>query len=268
MNSFQKWVLRRLLKENCPVSFPRSGPGAKAINCFAIYLYDGNIPLMCVDTITEYGLEGKYWNVDRFQYEATIPFNAINLLTFQILHFKGVYQTRYENFQDYVLTGISQIYRLNILKDKLLNFIVNKRTYILPTRSKILEILVERAITGNNSPFSNNEILCYIFNEQIYRSNQYGKLSELLSLYISSLCESEDLARVDAIRHKITGRALATVDKDKQKEKMHNDSMNLNNMMVIFTFILAITSIPYDLIWKVIEGQKWIDLLLFVMERG
>lgn len=61
MNKITKWILSRLLNQPCPIQIPRSGELGKQVNCYSISIYNGDVPIMLVNSIEENGLNGNHF---------------------------------------------------------------------------------------------------------------------------------------------------------------------------------------------------------------
>ncbi|ELA8171978.1 hypothetical protein ACPV4W_22640 [Vibrio diabolicus] len=260
IKKFESKIIEKLLQKPCPVSIPRSGDRGKAVNCYSISLYAGDIPLLLVDEVTRHGFGGMYFESDRFKSKVCIPFSLTYGVTVRIEHYYGLYTHTYNSVIDYCLHEWTGFYKVQTFcawaKHAIPQFVFNKVPLQLPSRMKILEKIIAKQSVAPNKAFSSLDIMSYVYGLRWYLHPQKTEVRQKMDLYLDSFVASGELLKF-ASDYKITGQAVATLEKYQiEVSRAKSDRIN-QKMIIVLTIILAIFA---GLQAKIIETSYKINL--------
>jgi hypothetical protein len=262
MNKFTKWILSRLLNKPCPYEFPRSGESGKQVNCYSISIYDGDAPIMLVNSIEENGLTGKHFVGGRFVKDAVIPFLLYSGLSLRIEHHHGLVTHTYNGVWNYILHEWTWFYKLEsiytLAKNSVPQYFFNKKTLQLPKRMKVLENIIAKQSEEPHKSFSSLDLMSYMYSIRWYLHPQKTQLRKKMDLYLSSFVSSGELkysgSRLNFI---ITGKAIATLEQYEIETARAKSVKAANSWILRLTAILAFfTAFQSGLI----KSPVWIDL--------
>lgn len=243
MMKYKTKIIEKLLHKSCPASIPRSGDKGKAVNCYSISLYAGDIPLLLVDDINQHGFVGMYFESDRFNSRVSIPFSLMYGVSVRIEHYYGLYTHTYSSTIDYCLHEWTGFYIVQTFfawaRHAIPQFVFNKVPLQLPSRMKILEKVIAKQSAAPNNVFSALDIMSYTYGLRWYLHPQKTEVRQKMNLYLDSFVASGELLKV-ASDYKITGQAIATLEKYQiEVARAKSDSRN-QKAIVVLTTVLAI----------------------------
>lgn len=261
MNKIEKWILARLLTKPCPTIIPRTGEKGKQIDCYSISLYEGESPILLVDSINNRSINGKHFEGGGFHTVASIPFNLSSGLCLQIEHYHGLVTHTYSGIIDYALHEYTLFYKLQsiyaLAKHSVPQFFFNKKKLQLPTRMQILEKVIAKQADEPSKPFSTLDLLSYMYSLRWYLHPQKAELSKKMDLYLASFEASGELRKDGGgIGYFITGKAIATLEKYQIETARAKDAKSSNSWMLRLTAILAFFAAFQSGIFK---SPAWID---------
>ncbi|MDN2663631.1 hypothetical protein OW492_09590 [Psychromonas sp. 14N.309.X.WAT.B.A12] len=262
MNKFTKWILNRLLKKPCPVQTPRSGQSGKNINCYSISIYDGDSPIMLVNSIESNGITGSHFEGGGFRTEAIIPFLLYPGLRLRIEHYHGLVTHTYKGVCDYMLHEWTWFYKLQsfyvLAKHSVPQYFFNKKNLQLPKRMKVLESIIVKQSEDPHKSFSSLDLMSYMYSIRWYLHPQKTEMRKKMDLYLSSFVASGELknngSSFDFI---ITGKAIATLEQYQIETARAKSAKSANSWMLRLTAILAFFAAFQS---GVIVSPAWIDL--------
>ncbi|HIC8839595.1 hypothetical protein [Aeromonas sp. FDAARGOS 1405] len=262
MNKITKYILSKLLNQPCPIQIPRSGELGKQVNCYSISIYNGDVPIMLVNSIEENGLNGNHFEGGGFCTEAVIPFSLYSGLSLRVDHYHGLVTHTYNGVLDYILhewTGLYKLQSIYILaKHSVPQYFFNKRNLQLPKRMKILESIVSRQSEEPHKSFSSLDLMSYIYSIRWYLHPQKTELRKKMDLYLSSFVASGELKNNgSSFEFIITGKAIATLEQYQIETARAKSAKSANSWMLRLTAILAFFAAFQS---GLIKSPVWIDL--------
>lgn len=262
MNKVTKWILIRLLRKPCPVKIPRTGESGKQVNCYSIGLYEGDIPIMLVNSIEENGLNGKHFDGGGFRTDAVIPFSLYSGLNLRIEHYYGLVTHTYKGVWDYIFHEWTWLYKLKTIyvlaKHSIPQYFFNKRNLQLPKRMKVLESIIAKQSEEPYKSFSSRELMSYMYSIRWYLHPQQTKQLKKMDLYLSSFVSSGELKNQNGnFNFIITGKAIATLERYQIETARAKSAKSANTWMLRLTAILAFFAAFQS---GLIQSPPWIDL--------
>lgn len=262
MNNLQKWILKRLLRKPCPTQIPRSGESGKTANCYSVSLYEGDTPILLVESIDGRSINGSHFEGGGFQVEASVPFSFLYGVTIRIEHYHGLVTHTYTGLIDYVFHEWTQLYKLqsiyHLSKHLVPQFFFNKKRLQLPTRMAILEKIIAKQSEDPDKSFGSLDLMSYMYSLRWYLHPKRSELRKKMDLYLSSFEASGELRRKGGSQeYFITGKAIATLEQYQIETARAQDAKSSNSWMLRLTAVLAFfAAFQSDLI----KSPAWIDL--------
>jgi len=262
MNKFTKGVLNRLLKKPCPVQIPRSGELGKQINCYSISIYEGDSPVMLVNSIESSGIAGSHFESCGFRTEATIPFTLYPGLCLRIEHYHGLVTHSYKGIFDYILHEWTFFYKLQstyvLAKHSVPQFFFNKKKLQLPQRMKILESIIAKQSAEPHKSFCSLDLMSYMYSMRWYLHPQKTEMRKKMDLYLSSFEASGELKNhSSSFDYIITGKAIATLEQYQIETARAKSAKSVNSWMLRLTAVLAFFAAFQS---GLMVSPAWIDL--------
>jgi len=262
MNKLTKWILKRLLAKPCPIQIPRSGESGKQVNCYSISLYEGDSPILLVNSIEDNGIAGSHFEGGGFRTEAEIPFTLSSGLHIRIKHYHGLVTHTYSGVIDYILHEWSMFYKLQsiyfLAKHSVPQFFFNKKKLQLPKRMHILESIIAKQSDEPHKSFSSLDLMSYMYSIRWYLHPQTTEMRKKMDLYLSSFSASGELKNSGgSFDYIITGKAIATLEKYQIETARAKSAKSANSWMLRLTAILTFFAAFQS---GLIVSPAWIDL--------
>lgn len=262
MNKVTKWILSRLLTKPCPVQIPRTGESGKQVNCYSISIYEGDAPIMLVNSIEENGLNGNHFEGGGFRTDAVIPFSLYAGLNLRIEHYHGLVTHTYNGAWDYIIHEWTRFYKLQsiyaLAKHSVPQYFFNKKTLQLPKRMKVLESIIAKQSEEPNKSFSSLDLMSYMYSIRWYLHPQKAELRKKMDLYLSSFVSSGELKNQGgSFDFIITGKAIATLEQYQIETARAKSAKSASSWMLRLTAILAFFAAFQS---GLIKSPVWIDL--------
>jgi hypothetical protein len=262
MNKVTKWILKRLLNKPCPVQIPRNGESGKQINCYSISIYEGDSPIMLVNSIESRGITGSHFEGGGFRTEAIIPFSLYLGLRLKIEHYHGLVTHTYQGVWDYILHEWTWFYKLQsiyaLAKHYVPQYFFNKKKLQLPQRMKILESIIAKQSEEPHKSFSSLDLMSYMYSIRWYLHPQRTEMRKRMDLYLSSFKASGELkTHGSSFDFIITGKAIATLEQYQIETARAKSAKSANSWMLKLTAILAFFAAFQS---GLIVSPAWIDL--------
>ncbi len=244
MNSYQINIIQKLLRKPCPVRIPRTGDDGKVVNCYSISLYAGDTPLLLVDEVNNDGFVGSYFESNRFNPRASLPFALMYGVTIRIEHYHGLYTHVYQGVFDYCWHEWTGFYKvqsfLSSMKHQVPQFFFNKKTLQLPSRMIILEKAIAKQSVKPHKTFSSLDIMTYVYGMRWYLHPKKTEVKQKMELYLESFVASGELSSPSSFDYKVTGKAIATLEQYQIEIARAKSDLNNQRAIVVLTIILAI----------------------------
>jgi hypothetical protein len=262
MNKVTKLILMRLLTNTCPVQIPRTGESGKQVNCYSISIYEGDSPVMLVNSIEDKGIVGSHFEGGGFRTEATIPFSLYQGLSLRIEHYHGLVTHTYAGIDDYILHEWSMFYKLQsifaLAKHSVPQYFFNKKKLQLPKRMKILESIIAKQSDEPHKSFTSLDLMSYMYSIRWYLHPQGSDMRKKMDLYLSSFKASGELQNDGgSFDYRITGKAIATLEQYQIETARAKSAKSANSWMLKLTAILAFFAAFQS---GLIVSPPWVDL--------
>jgi hypothetical protein len=255
------WLLPKLLLRKSPHTIPRSGESGKKVNCFTIYLCDGNRePSKLVESIDREQNELHVLSLDNnntFSIPEVCILSDVSPDRFSITHYFGLYELRYTNIYDLAFNFITKYdvskVKCYILWDKISQSRFNKKDLVTKRSIELLEFMLKNQLTPDitrsqswrNSSVDAIDIFSLMtqlhslrWADHPHSNNEMKKLE----LYLDSLVESGDLKKNND-QYYVTGKALKTLEKHEENERRHLDAVGTQRKILWLTLIIACAAI-------------------------
>ena len=262
MNKLQKWIIKSLLTKPCPTLICRTGETGKQVNCYSVSLYEGDVPVMLVNSIDDYCLNGSHFEGGGFRTEVSIPFSLLAGLSIRIEHYHGLVTHTYFGLIDFGLNEWTHFYKVqtiySLAKHSVPQFFFNKKKLQLPKRMAILESIIAKQSEEPEKAFNSLDLMSYMYSLRWYLHPQRTELRKKMDLYLSSFEASGELRpNGGVLEFFITGKAVATLEQYQIETARAKDAKASNTWMLRLTAILAFfTAFQSGLI----TSPPWIDL--------
>jgi len=252
MNKYKIRIFERLLHKTCPTNIPRSGEKGKKVNCYSISLYAGNIPLLLVEKINENGFFGFYFESNRFNPEACIPFSLMYGVSIRIEHYYGLYSHVYNGLFDYLWHEWTGLYKAQTFfasaKLHIPKYLFNQVALQLPSRMKILEKIIDRQSVYPQKPFDHLDIMSHVYGLRWYSHPQRKETSQKMHLYLDSFVASGELKACRG-NYQITGKAIATLEQYQiEVARAKSDSRSQKSIVILTIILVVFTAFQANLI--------------------
>lgn len=216
----KKWLWLKLLpklndRHHPTGRIPRSGPAAKNVNCFSIYLNikDDGSSLMLVDSIDKYRVIGRRLDMnqsftifDGFSTEKVI--NA----EIEIWHHYGIHEFVYYNIYDYFMRSYLGWDRLRAIswniKNAIAQWLFNLRRIDAGERYELLKFLVAKL---SNRNFRVTDVMYIKHSRYIFNRRDYRDLSQETTTLLRFLVDTNDLKVSNNGEYSVTGHGWKTV---------------------------------------------------------
>ncbi len=250
INSLEKKILKRIISTKCPDSFCNR----KNIKCYAVLLKSKTDKcLLYVDKINSNGFSGTHRKDQNSEsYPASVPFSLMDGVSIEIIRYIGFSHFTYPSvFQcvlyDWTYGNRLHIMRkkLSIMRDKMAQFLFNRRDLALKEKINVLDVLVEKYIENSSVSFSEENLLDIIHSPRWSRHPDSAKQLAYARIILNSLIESGELQEdKDTLSaeylYKLTGKALTTLETYNREKKRHDQIRNLTFALVVVGIIQAI----------------------------
>jgi len=245
-NIILRKILNHLLKKSCPERISRSGEEGSKVNCFNIFIYGNNKPIMVVQNVTKTHFEGLIWDGTHFVSFNEIKLNSIKMRNIRINHNFGLYDICYNSFMHYMISGFTkvQIFKLKIQLawNKSNQYIYNKKKFVSMDRLDLLRILVDHYLKSNGQGIGTIDLMTKLYTSRWILHPLKDKQETKLKLFLDSFIYSDDLEMKDG-KYVVTGKSITTLSNYEEAERRHKNNRNLKRIMIFLTSILAFVSL-------------------------
>ena len=249
-----KQAIRVALKKPAPSRIPMDRDRAKGNDFFSVRLLDDDDAYNIIaQELVNQGLIGKQWSGDSYEYQISVPNNFLFEINLEITHYYKHVRATYEGPLEFFWGLVTLNPVRFLLKQKFSQWAFNWSTKFRHERMSVLKELVEFHIRHCSSRARSSIVLSgYKFSELSYFERKYGykafdhpqfyREMEVIELIFRSLCESNDLEKLES-EYKIGPNALKSIADYELDERRHKDSVRHNWLIFVLTFVLACTAI-------------------------
>lgn len=248
-------AIESALRKPAPSSIPLSGPRAAKNDFYAIFVeFPKDDWKFLVTKAEKGGFSGKLYINEREGRECTILKSAIAHDDSQLLiqhYFRGR-QFDYRNAFWYCVARTLHLHSIQILSNRFLQDIYNRKTLIRTERMELLRDLVEQAVANPTSKFHPLTLGAKLNSSRWFYHPQREEHQRHLKFVMNSLVATNDLTEKDGY-YTVAPQAIATLANFELEERRHLDSINTSrtaNRLSFFIFIVGILAIAVQLfIW-------------------
>jgi hypothetical protein len=236
-------LFNTLLRRQCNDSIPRSGERALRVNCYVTYLkYGEDDWALLVQSVSEYGLTGRYWDGSSFSTDTSIPFQYIEGASLEINHYYKVYDFKYNSISEYVLKDLSQYFRLIVFRNEFSQFVFNRQELALSERINVLKVLLQQTVENDQFQVSEVSLGNLIHGDRWILHPDRARQQRHSRLILESLAESGELERVQ-YGYRITDRAITTISEYEAANTRHSETVTQSKQLKWLTFALIIVGL-------------------------
>jgi hypothetical protein len=235
-----KFVLLHVLGRACESSIPRSGEEGARVNCFVTSIDKDGHPYLIVLGLSANELDCIKWDGSRYQIQQRLPLASFRLSDFQITHYYGLSEIRYQGIFDFLLNRVTGWPYINIYVVRWLDsfgqYIFNKKKLITKQRMELLKFLVGRALDGKTEHEA-LDLMDGLYTLKWVRHPQGEQQQQKLEFYLNSLVATGELKNINH-KYVVTGNALRTIEEYEEQERKHTENVKMQWRM--FWLALAI----------------------------
>lgn len=216
------------LKNPAPDKIPLSAPDCLENNFYqALIIIPGLNWKLLSQKKTEKGYEGFLWINDKNGCDATIPFNTLDELQWnlEITHYYQGYQFNYSSSAKFIASYFISKHKIHKFFDHLAQSIYNKKTLIRSERMDLLNYLVEKTIDNPTYSTDNLYLGMHMHTNRWFHHPKRKEHQSHFRLILESLVESGDLKKQDN-RYLVAGKALETLSEYESDQQKHQDNIN------------------------------------------
>lgn len=243
-------AIEKALEKPAPTSIPLSGPRALENDFYAVYVeFPANDWKFLVESAQKGGYSGRLWVRERDGKECSLLKSTVIGADSEILiehYFKG-WQFNYRTALGFLVANAIKWHRIQIVKNKLLQDVYNRKTLLRSERNELLRYLVEATVENRTSTFDPLSLGVRLHTTRWFYHPQRQEHQAHLKLLMDSLVATGDL-RLNDGRYSVEPQALASLAAYEQEERRHHDSLrtsrtaNRISLTVIFVGVLAVAA--------------------------
>ena len=239
VSKLHKWAFIKACSKMAPNRIFMSGPECEKNDFYTIRIpTEGNpnglVLVVNGSLITILEGEGKE--------PSTVAIDDVDMAQIEITHYLHNFYTTYDGIDNFISHCLSKkdvvkVKSLRIIQ-KLSQKIFNKKVLHSKPRHELLEYIVEN-YGVKNKEFGLISLMSDIYSIRSFGHPDKDKCLDKLRLYLSSLSESGEITKGKQSDHRVTGKAIVTLEAFQNDERRHKDSVRLQYTMVVITIFLA-----------------------------
>lgn len=260
---YRKKLSTTLLKK-CEGWIARSGDEAERVNCYTVYAKYKNDEKAYVVSLNEQNLKVRVLsNVDSDELdEKVISINEYGVQDFEIIHYEGVNEIRYQGLTKFYFGDLNIVRRFRNsyyrIKSEYKQLVFNRIKVITFERVELLKELLDI----NKKNIKIEDPAEFLVNKYGYLWMGHPRSDEIETetrFVFNMLCETEEI-EIRGCEYYVTGKGLLSIGAYEEEERKHKEAMSLQRWIIFLTFVLAITGVLQN--YKVI---KEIFITVFLM---
>ena len=258
MEQLGLWTIKNaILKASnmpCPGSVPRTGARAKSVDCVSVTLSceDSELWNFLVDGYDQRGAVGRFWNESSYSSEGTIPWRFIADYQFEATYFRGVHNFAFESAAEFLLSMFFKKPSLSVLRNRVAQFLFNKKTPVRKSRIDLLKHLIELRrqdavsndgiVRGQFNGHSAHSLLEILNGRRIFFHPNFRETLVDMQMNLGSLAQSGDVIE-NQLSYRATDSALTTIAVFEEENRRHADQVRQNNAISLLTLALVLVGI-------------------------
>jgi hypothetical protein len=248
-------AIGKALEKPAPKSIPLSGLRALENDFYAVYVvFPAKDWKFLVESAQIGGYSGQLWVQEQDGRECTLLKGKVTGSNSELLiehYFQGC-QFNYRTAIGFLIANATHWHQLQIVKNKLLQDVYNRKTLLRSERNELLRYLVEDTVANRMATFNPLSIGVRLHTTRWFYHPQRQEHQAHLRLLMDSLVATGDLRRNDG-RYVVEPQALATLAVYEQEERRHHDSLHAsrtaNCLSVAVMFVGALAVAAQLFIW-------------------
>ncbi len=238
------WLLPKLNNRACGGSIPRSGEGAKKVNCFSVYLNNKveDSTLMLVDSVDRYRIIGRRLDMNQsFTIFDGFSVDKIAQAEIEILHHYGIYDFVYHNIYSYFLLSYLGWDRLRAnywnFKNTIAQWVFNLRRIDAGERYKLLKFLVLRL---GNRKFRVTDVMLLRYGRYIFNRRDYRELAQETSVRLNYLVDTNELKVNTHGEYSVSGQGWKSISDYEENDRRITAESRIQWALIVLSAAVAL----------------------------
>ena len=234
-------MLRHTVSSKCSDLVPRSGAAGEAVDCYVTKVKQGTEPPPVALSFDGQRIGCVAWNGSRYEVELDLQLRDLHLSQFEVVHFYGLSEVRYAGVWDFVRNHVTRWPYIKIYVVRRLvgvnQYFFNKRKLLTQKRNRLLTILVNRKLEGQDS-VSPIDLMSAVYTDRWVEHPDWKAANARLEAYLEAMVDTGELER-DGHKYKVTGRAFRALEESEELDRRHGENVLLQRSMVWLTVAIA-----------------------------
>jgi len=231
-----------LINKACESRIPRSGKAGAQVNCYTTLIDHDNSPHFVATGYTKGKLTGLKWDGQSFATDYSIDISDIDKFNFQIVHYYGLSNIRYNSIYDFAWNYITKFVYIKIHLFRAISFIsqyfFNFKKLVTKKRMELLQFMLNNQLDRDQDVISIIDLMTKLYTIKWILHPSGKDQQRKLEIYLDSLVESGEIRKVQN-GYVVTGKAISTIERYEEEERRHVAAVKLQRKMIYLTLILV-----------------------------
>ena len=209
--------------------------------------------------VNSHGIEGLWWDGDRYDASCSIPWSHIEGATVEFRYYLSLHEFYTTSPMEFELRNLFGIYRLVVALDGLLQRLYNRRSPTTVDRLTVLKHIVSREIEGQRGGVGAITLATHLHGMRSVFHPRRDRRYAYYDLVLRSLADEGLLERRDMM-FVLHPRALTALHNYENEERRHKTNRNIQIALGILT-VLSVTAAAIQAwpqaneIWTMVVSQ-------------
>jgi hypothetical protein len=202
------FFLSRALRCGCQELVPRSGSEGAKVNCYSIYVNNGEEPYLLVRRLVGTILHCSKWNGAKFEDEIEVNLSTVDDSELSITHFYGYSEIQYKGIVSFTLGRSLFLPYMKVHVVRMIEsadqYFFNKKKLVTKQRIDLLRFLVARKLDGHaiSSPVN---LMTGLYSIKWVLHPDRDPQRRRLSFYLDSLVDTDEVSTLSSRERLMSG---------------------------------------------------------------
>ena len=245
-NTLYRWLLPKFISKACTSTIPRSGEEGENVNCYVVSLYKDSERYFVATGYDCGKLLGFKRNGDSYKEEQSLELADLDNDELRITHYYGLDEVRYSGIYD---AAWHYLTRLIYLKIKIYRYVssieqyfFSKKMLVTKKRMDLLQFMLDDQLNRNHDGIEIIDLMTKLYSINWVLHPTGEEQQKKLELYLNSLIHTGELEKIN-YEYKVTGRAIATIEKYEKEDRKHSEAANLQKLIAFLTACLVVVGL-------------------------
>ncbi|PXX13955.1 hypothetical protein C8R27_11824 [Nitrosomonas ureae] len=237
-----KLALKFAVRKRAPKKIPMSGDASRNNDFHSVYLiYENDKWGLLVEDISKEGIVGKSFDGKKYENLCCIRWDNIGQVEYIFRHYFKGFEFVEKSPLKFLLSKLLFTYKFFVAKDKLEQFIFNRKTLVRHQRIDILRNIVEQYLGSKDTNIKFHPILYLktIYGDHWIFHPEKDRILKYYTLMFNSLTKSGELNKNEGTSYTINAAALNTMAAFEEEEQKHRDAIGQQKKIIWLTLALV-----------------------------